>query len=85
MGQIVDAMGGVWFDVPRDMYYSDPLQNLYINQKAGYRLLTGDDAMQVLRFRDGANGYKDGDLGRIKTQQAFLKEVVRKCLQPMCC
>ena len=52
MGQIVDAMGGVWFDVPRDMYYSDPLQNLYINQKAGYRLLTGDDAMQVLRFRD---------------------------------
>ena len=46
VGQIVDAMGGVWFDVPRDMYYSDPLQNLYINQKAGYRLLTGDDAMQ---------------------------------------
>ena len=41
VGQIVDAMGGVWFDVPRDMYYSDPLQNLYINQKAGYRLLTG--------------------------------------------
>ena len=81
VGQIVDAMGGVWFDVPRDMYYSDPLQNLYINQKAGYRLLTGDDAMQVLRFRDGANGYKDGDLGRIKTQQAFLTAMVDQLLQ----
>ena len=81
VGQIVDAMGGVWFDVPRDMYYSDPLQNLYINQKAGYRLLTGDDAMQVLRFRDGANGYKDGDLGRIKTQQAFLTAMVEQLLK----
>ena len=81
VGQIVDAMGGVWFDVPRDMYYSDPLQNLYINQKAGSRLLTGDDAMQVLRFRDGANGSKDGDLGRIKTQQAFLTAMVDQLLQ----
>ena len=86
VGQIVDAMGGVWFDVPRDMYYSDPLQNLYINQKAGYRLLTGDDAMQVLRFRyrhdnDMRYGYPDGDLGRIKTQQAFLTAMVDQLLQ----
>ena len=84
VGQIVDAMGGVWFDVPRDMYYSDPLQNLYINQKAGYRLLTGDDAMQVLRYRhdnDMRYGYPDGDLGRIKTQQAFLTAMVEQLLQ----
>ena len=25
VGEIVDAMGGVWFDVPRDMDYDDPL------------------------------------------------------------
>ena len=81
VGQIVDAMGGVWFDVPRDMYYSDPLQNLYINQKAGYRLLSGDDAMQVLRFRKGTNGYADGDIGRIGTQQAFLKAMVEQLLK----
>ena len=80
VGEIVDAMGGVWFDVPRDMYYSDPLQNLYINQKAGYRLLSGDDAMQVLRFRKGTNGYADGDIGRIGTQQAFLKAMVEQLL-----
>ena len=81
VGQIVDAMGGVWFDVPRNMDYDDPLQNLSIHQKAGYRLLSGDDAMQVLRFREGANGYKDGDLGRIKTQQAFLQAMIEQLLK----
>ncbi len=87
VGQIVDAMGGVWFDVPRDMYYSDPLQNLYIHQEKGYRLLTGDDAMEVLRYRhdnrkNGVTlGYPEGDVGRIKTQQAFLKAMVEQLLK----
>ena len=27
-------------------------------------------------------GYPDGDLGRIKTQQAFMTAVIEKCLQP---
>ncbi|MEI3297906.1 LCP family glycopolymer transferase [Dysosmobacter welbionis] len=35
VGEIVDAMGGVWFDVPRNMNYDDPLQNLYIHQENG--------------------------------------------------
>ena len=41
VGQIVDAMGGVWFDVPRNMNYDDPYQDLHIHQEKGYRLLTG--------------------------------------------
>ena len=84
VGEIVDAMGGVWFDVPRNMNYDDPLQNLHIHQEKGYRLLTGDDAMQVLRYRhdnDMRYGYPDGDLGRIKTQQAFLTAMVDQLLQ----
>ena len=87
VGEIVDAIGGVWFDVPRDMNYDDPAQNLHIHQTAGYRLLSGDDAMQVLRYRHDnrvngvMKGYADGDLGRIKTQQAFLKAVVEQMLQ----
>ena len=82
--QIVDAMGGVWFDVPRNMNYDDPYQDLHIHQEKGYRLLTGDDAMQVLRYRhdnDMRYGYPDGDLGRIKTQQAFLTAMVDQLLQ----
>ena len=84
VGQIVDAMGGVWFDVPRNMNYDDPYQDLHIHQEKGYRLLTGDDAMQVLRYRhdnDMRYGYPDGDLGRIKTQQVFLTAMVDQLLQ----
>jgi LCP family protein required for cell wall assembly len=87
VGKIVEAMGGVWFDVPRDMNYEDPYQDLSIHQKKGYRLLSGDDAMQVLRYRHDNRkngvmlGYPDGDLGRIKTQQALLKAMVEQLLQ----
>ena len=84
VGQIVDAMGGVWFDVPRNMNYDDPYQDLHIHQEKGYRLLSGDDAMQVLRYRhdnDMRYGYPDGDLGRIKTQQAFLTAMVDQLLK----
>ncbi|MCX4370883.1 MAG: LCP family protein [Dysosmobacter sp.] len=84
VGKIVDAMGGVWFDVPRDMNYRDPWQDLTIKQAKGYRLLSGDDAMQVLRYRYDTgkkSGYADGDIGRIATQQALLKAMVQQLLQ----
>ena len=83
IGELVDAMGGVYYDVPRDMYYDDPYQDLDIHVWAGYRKLTGEDAMGVLRWRHDnmGNGYPDGDLGRIKTQQAFLTAVLEQLLQ----
>ena len=84
VGKIVEAMGGVWFDVPRNMNYDDPWQDLSIHQTKGYRLLSGEDAMQVLRYRhdnDMRYGYPDGDLGRIKTQQALLKAMVEQLLK----
>lgn len=81
VGELVDALGGVYYNVPRDMYYNDPGQDLHINIKKGAQTLNGEQAMQVVRFRDGANGYKNGDLGRIETQQGFLKAVVEQCLK----
>ena len=84
VGKIVEAMGGVYFDVPRNMNYDDPYQDLHIHQTKGYRLLSGSDVMQVLRYRhdnDMRYGYPDGDLGRIKTQQALLKEMISQLLQ----
>ena len=84
VGQIVDAMDGVWFDGPRNMNYDDPLQNLHIHQEKGYRLLSGEDAMEVLRYRrdnDKRYGYPEGDVGRIKTQQAFLSAMVEQLLK----
>jgi len=90
VGELVDAIGGVYYEVPRNMNYDDPTQDLHIHVKKGYQLLDGDLAMQVIRWRhDNYNpetgsmpGYADGDLGRIRTQQGFLKAVIKKCLQP---
>ena len=82
VGELVDAIGGVYFDVPYDMNYHDPYQDLVIEQAKGYRLLTGEDAMQVIRWRknDGSSGI--GDSGRMEIQQDFLKAVIQQLLKP---
>lgn len=85
---LVDAIGGVYFDVPIDMKYTDKKQDLYINLKAGYQLLDGDKAEQVVRFRHNQDGtsydfeYGDNDTGRMKTQRNFLKAVMKQTLTP---
>lgn len=88
VGELVDAIGGVWFDVPRDMDYDDPTQDLHIHLKKGYQKLDGEQAMGVIRYRHDNRrpngvlpGYPNGDLGRIETQQAFLKAVLEQCLK----
>ena len=81
VGKLVDAIGGVTYDVPRDMDYEDPYQDLSIHIKKGTQTLTGEQAMGVVRFRDGKNGYNNGDLGRIETQQGFMKAVIQQLLQ----
>lgn len=88
VGKLVDAIGGVYFDVPYDMDYHDPYQDLVIEQAKGYRLLTGDDAMQVIRWRKNDKGslygYASGigDSGRMEVQQDFLKAVIQQLMKP---
>ena len=86
VGKIVEAIGGVYFDVPYTMDYHDPYQDLVIEQEKGYRLLDGDDAMQVIRWRknDKNSPYGNpgiGDSGRMQIQQDFLKAVLKQLLQ----
>lgn len=68
--EIVDAVGGVEFDVQERLYYSDPAQGLYIDLYPGPQLLDGDKAEMLVRFREG---YAQKDLKRIEVQQEFLK------------
>lgn len=79
---LVDAIGGVDFDVPINMDYDDPIQNLSIHFKKGVQHLSGADAMRVVRFRhnNDGTGYGSEDLGRMQTQQKFLKAVAKKML-----
>lgn len=76
VARLVDLLGGVEFTVPQDMDYEDPQQGLYIHLRAGKQLLTGEKAVQLLRFRQ----YPEGDIERIKVQQAFLKAMADKAL-----
>ena len=71
------------------MDYHDPKQDLVIEQEQGYRLFTGEDAMQLIRWRQNDNdspyGYRKrnggiGDAGRMKLQQDFVKAVIRQVL-----
>ena len=42
---LIDQIGGVDFDVPEDMDYDDPYQDLHIHFKAGLQHLNGQQAM----------------------------------------
>ena len=82
--ELVDAIEGVDFDIPVDMDYDDPYQDLHIHFSAGPRHLSGEEALQVVRWRQNndGTGYATADIGRIGTQQAFLTAVAKRMLQP---
>ncbi len=74
--KIVDAVGGVDFYVPMNMYWDmtdtgGPL----INLKEGMQHLDGEKAEQLVRFRDG---YVQKDLKRIEVQQEFIMALIEK-------
>ena len=81
--QIIDCIGGVYFNVPIYMYYDDPDQDLHISLAPGYQLLNGYQCEQVVRFRQNyvGTGYPYGDLGRIETQHAFFDALATQVLQ----
>ena len=72
--KIVDAVGGIEIDVPTNMYYRDPTQNLYINIKKGPQIMDGKTAQGFVRFRQ----YFTGDIQRIEMQKLFLRALMEK-------
>ena len=82
---LVDYLGGVDFYVPCDMDYDDPIQGLSIHYEEGMQHLTGQQAMEVCRFRKNnpdENGHSTGysDVGRTQTQQNMLMALARKII-----
>lgn len=77
--KLVDRMGGVDFNVPMDMQYSDPSQNLTIHLRAGEQRLNGSAAMQLVRFR---SGYAMADLDRVTVQRSFVKSAMHQWISP---
>ncbi|MBP3918243.1 MAG: LCP family protein [Clostridia bacterium] len=77
---LVDAIGGVSVDVPCQMDYDDPAQNLSIHLKPGIQTLDGAASEQFVRFR---SGYIRGDLGRVEMQKLFLTSLLSQCKQSL--
>ncbi len=80
---LVDAVGGVEFDVPIRMKYDDPAQDLHIDLQPGYQTLNGEQAEQLVRYRKGNErqyDYPRADLQRVEVQQDFMKALFNKVL-----
>jgi len=86
--KLVDAIGGVEFNVPINMYYTDKKQDLKIDLKEGIQKIDGNKAEQLLRFRHNNDGttypieYGDNDLGRMRTQRDFISATLKQTLKP---
>ena len=83
--EVVDALGGVEFDVPQDMYHEDfswPDGNggykyvFVIDVKKGLQTLNGHDALGVFRFR----GYPMGDIDRVSVQHDLMMAIAAKAM-----
>ena len=74
--ETIDALGGIYYDVPQNMNYDDPEQGLASHLKKGYQLLDGNKAEQLVRFRN----YPMGDIDRTKVQQGFIKALAEQKL-----
>lgn len=72
---VVDAVGGVRYNVPQE---AQPVPGEIFH--TGDHVLNGDETLSFLRHRQG---YKNGDIDRVKAQQAFLKETAHQVVSPL--
>lgn len=74
---LVDAIGGIEFEVEKNMYYYDPTDPEYkIDLKKGLQVLDGKKALQYVRFRHD----RLGDFTRTERQRELLKALTQKML-----
>ena len=72
---LINAIGGIEFEVEKDMYYHDPTDPEYtIDLKKGWQVLDGDKALQYVRFRYD----RMGDYTRTERQRELLSAVANK-------
>ena len=74
---VVDAIGGVYLNVPQNMDYEDEYQDLSIHLKKGPQTLDGNKAEQFVRFR----GYPGGDVQRLDAQKLFVDAFLDQLLE----
>lgn len=88
--KVMDVIGGVTVNIPFYMKYIDTTKGkeLYIDIPAGDQVIDSSNVIEFLRFRktnpayerQGYKGYPAGDIQRIKTQQDFVRAVIKESL-----
>ncbi|MBC7473252.1 MAG: LCP family protein [Candidatus Sericytochromatia bacterium] len=77
--QFVDLFGGVDYNIPKRMKYTDNSAKLFIDLYPGMQHLDGLKVHNFLRFRhDGM-----GDLNRVARQQGIIKVIIPQILKPL--
>lgn len=76
--KLVDALGGVEVNIPKEMHYVDKTQDLKINFLPGKQQLNGKHLQEYVRFRHD----ELGDIGRVQRQQEALKAILQVALRP---
>ena len=85
--KLVDTIEGLDYEVPIDMNYDDPTQDLYIHLSAGWQKLSGEQVEQLVRFRHNNDGstypysYGIEDHGRSKTQRNVIIAIAKQSIQ----
>jgi LCP family protein required for cell wall assembly len=78
VAQFIDLFGGIDYNVPKKLKYTDHTAKLYVNLEAGYQHLDGRQVHDLLRFRkDG-----QGDFNRIKRQHEVIQAILDQILKP---
>lgn len=76
---IVDAMGGVWIDIPQKIYdrQASAYGSKYATIPAGYQKLDGRLALTYVRSR---HAFAAGDYARMEHQQSFIKAIAKQSI-----
>jgi LCP family protein required for cell wall assembly len=76
---VVDAIGGVWINVPIEIYdrQASAYGPAYATVHKGYQKLDGKHALTFVRTR---HTMADSDYGRMRNQQAFIKALASQAL-----
>lgn len=76
--RIIDLLGGITINIERHLQYTDEAANLEIDLAAGKQLLSGEEALHYVRYREPIRG----DIGRVARQQKFVKAIMNKFKNP---
>lgn len=76
--RLIDAVGGIWVDVERDLRYEDSWAGLRIDLKRGRQLLSGEQAAGYVRFRADPLG----DIARVQRQQKVVQSLLQRLKEP---